>query len=204
MDMKAHWEAVYGAKPPDAVSWYRPHLETSLALIEHANIGSVASIIDIGGGASTLADDLLDRGHRDVSVLDISESALQAARKRLGEREDRIHWIAGDVTSVELPEQAFDLWHDRAVFHFLTSKADRAGYIDQAVRALKPGGYLIFATFAANGPERCSGLKVARYNAASLAREAGEHFRLVESREELHHTPTGVEQPFVYTLFQSR
>lgn len=203
MDLKAHWEAAYSAKQPGAMSWYRRHLETSLTLIERTNIGSPASIIDVGGGASTLADDLLDRGYQHISVLDISEAALQAARKRLGERAGNVHWMAGDVALVELPEHAFDLWHDRAVFHFLTLKSERSVYIRQATRVLKPGGYLILATFAANGPNRCNCLNVIRYSAESLAREAGEYFRLVESVDELHHTPSGAKQPFVYTLFKA-
>ena len=203
MYAKAHWDLVHSTKAPDSVSWYRPHLETSLAFIEHARVGSSASIIDVGGGQSTLACDLLARGYRNLTILDISAMALDKAKELLGEDADRVRFIAGDVTLAELPRHDYDIWHDRAVFHFLASEAQRSAYIRQAVRALKPGGHLILATFAPTGPARCSGLEVVRYSAESLTRELGEHFRLVESVEELHRTPTGAAQPFVYTRFQA-
>src|SRR5215471_17791354 len=174
MDAKSRWEDIYGAKAANAVSWYRSHLDTSLAFIEHAGAGPSAAIIDVGGGESTLVDDLLERGYENLTVLDISTTALEETKKRLGANADRIHWIAGDVTEAELPEHAYDIWHDRAVFHFLTPPTQRAAYVRQASRSLKPGGYLIVATFAANGPSRCSGLKVVRYTAESLAQELGE------------------------------
>ncbi|QNI31481.1 class I SAM-dependent methyltransferase [Alloacidobacterium dinghuense] len=203
MDAKTHWETVHGAESPSAVSWYRPHLETSLSLIERAGAGFSASILDVGGGQSTLIDDLLVQGYRNLSVLDISSAALEGARKRLGANAGRIEWITADVTQAELPPHAYDIWHDRAVFHFLTSEADRAAYIRQAIHALKPGGHVILATFALSGPARCSGLEVVRYSSQSLAQQLGESFRLIESTEELHETPTGAVQPFVYSRFQA-
>ncbi len=203
MNTKAHWEAVYRAKAPEAVSWYRPHLERSLALIEHSG-DPFASVIDIGGGQSTLVDDLLARGFHNLTILDISEAALEVTKQRLGEKARHIRWIAGDVTQIELPAHTYDIWHDRAAFHFLTSEMQRAAYVQQAIRAIRPGGHLILGTFAVNGPSRCNGLEVIRYSAESLAQELGEHFRLVERAEEMHHTPNGVTQPFTYARFQAR
>ena len=167
-----------------------------------AGAGTAASVIDVGGGQSTLARDLLAAGYRDVTVLDISEAALAGARTELGADADRIHWIAGDVTEAPLPAATYDIWHDRAVFHFLVSPSQREAYTRQAARALKTGGHLILSAFALNGPERCSGLDVVRYSAASLGAELGAGFRLVESVEERHRTPGGGEQPFVYCLFE--
>lgn len=203
MDSKAHWDLVHSTEDPDAVSWYRPHLETSLALIEHAGAEPSASIIDIGGGQSTLASDLLARGYEYLTVLDISATAIEKAKERLGENVARIRWIAGDVTQVELPNHAYDIWHDRAVFHFLTSEAQRSAYVQQAAKSLKPGGNIILATFASDGPTQCSGLEVCRYSVESLVRELGDRFRLVESIEELHHAPAGAMQPFVYVRFRA-
>ncbi|HYK36082.1 class I SAM-dependent methyltransferase [Alloacidobacterium sp.] len=203
MDLKAYWETVHETKAQDAVSWYRAHLEMSLALIERADVEPSASIIDVGGGQSTLVDDLFARGHKNLTVLDISATALEAAKKRLGENAASIHWIAADVTQAKLPEHAYDIWHDRAVFHFLTSETHRSAYVRQAARLLKSGGHLILATFAARGPARCSGLQVVRYTTESLARELSEHFRLIESADELHRTPNGRVQPFVYARFRA-
>lgn len=203
MDLKAHWEAVHGTKAQDAVSWYRPHLETSLALIKRTSIGLSASIIDVGGGQSTLIDDLLLQGYRDLTVLDISAKALEAAKKRLRENAARIRWIAADVTLAELPAHGYDIWHDRAVFHFLTLETQRSSYVRHVIRSVKPGGHLILATFAPNGPTQCSGLEVVRYTAESLTQELGHHFRLIEQVDELHHTPDGRTQPFIYARFQA-
>src|ERR1700688_4630202 len=129
VDTRNHWEKIYKTKTPEAVSWYRPHLETSLALIERAAGGSSASIIDVGGGQSTLVDDLLARGFQNITVLDISASAIEAVKKRLNKTSERIHWLVADITDVELAAQAYDIWHDRAVFHFLTSRQQRAAYV---------------------------------------------------------------------------
>jgi SAM-dependent methyltransferase len=195
---EAHWEKVYLSKSADAVSWYRPHLEVSLNLIARVAGGSSASIIDIGGGASTLVDDLLERGYQNLTVLDISPAALTAAKRRLGPAGDKVQWLAADVTRTSLAEHACDVWHDRAVFHFLTAQEDRDRYVSQALHAVKRGGFVIVSTFGPEGPTRCSGLDVKRYDAESLHQQFGERFRLVESMTELHETPFGTTQQFVY------
>jgi SAM-dependent methyltransferase len=197
MSTQAHWEKIYNEKAPNEVSWYRPHLETSLSLIERASSKSSA-IIDVGGGESTLVDDLLSHGYENVTVLDISQIAVETNKKRLGTASERVRWIVGDITKAELPRSTYDVWHDRAVFHFLTASADRRAYVRQAVHALKPGGYVIVSTFGPDGPPKCSGLEVIRYNADSLHREFGVHFRLLESTKELHQTPFGTIQQFLY------
>jgi 2-polyprenyl-3-methyl-5-hydroxy-6-metoxy-1,4-benzoquinol methylase len=200
MNSPAHWETIHKEKSPNAVSWYRPHLETSLTLIEQAANPS-ASIIDIGGGQSTLVDDLLARGYKNLTVLDISQAAIDANRKRLADTSDRIHWLVADITKTELAPGAYDVWHDRAVFHFLTAPSDRTAYIRQLTTAIKPRGQVILSTFGPDGPTKCSGLDIVRYNADSLQRELGERFRLRASSTELHHTPTGATQQFFYCHF---
>lgn len=197
---RGHWEKVYGSKEPTEVSWYRPHLEQSLDLILRTGVGHDASIIDVGGGASTLVDDLLDRGFHDVTVLDIAEQALDVARRRLGPRAAGAKWLVGDITAMDLPADAYDVWHDRAVFHFLTDEAARRAYIARVCRSVRKGGFVIVATFGPEGPEKCSGLPVARYSADGLHDAFGAAFRLLEHREEHHHTPFGTEQEFVYCL----
>lgn len=199
MNTQQHWESVYGAKAPDQVSWFRPHLETSLTMIERAVQGNrSASIIDVGGGESTLVDDLLDGGYRSVTVLDISQAALDVARARLGTRANSVQWLCADATQPGLSEHSFDVWHDRAVFHFLTTREDRLAYVRSVTTALKPGGHIVISTFGPEGPTRCSGLDAARYDAESLVRELGTRFRLLESRLELHETPSGTVQQFLY------
>ena len=170
-----HWDAVYGAKAPDAVSWYAPHLEHSLAMIRTV-ADPPAAIIDVGAGASTLVDDLLDLGYARVTLLDVSSAALAVTRVRLGARAKNVQWIAGDVTTADLPGKAYDVWHDRTVFHFLTEPADRRAYVRVATECLKPGGHAILATFSLEGPMRCSGLDVIRYDAESLSRALGPAF----------------------------
>ncbi len=199
----AHWEAVYAAGPATAASWHRAHLELSLAWIERVAPQRDAAILDAGGGASTLVDDLLALGYRDLTVLDIAAAALAAARKRLQDRAARVHWVEADIVHAGLGAGAYDVWHDRAVFHFLTAASARRAYVAQLTRALKPGGHVLLATFAPEGPQRCSGLPVMRYHAAALQAEVGAGFHLIESREELHHTPGGTRQPFLYTLFRA-
>jgi len=194
----AHWDKVYNTKAPDAVSWYRPHLETSLALIKRAAGGCSASIIDVGGGPSTLADDLLARGYDNVTVLDISQTALALARNRLGPAAKRVHWLLADVAHAALPPHAYDVWHDRAVFHFLTTQQDRMGYVRNVMRAVKRGGHVIVSTFGPEGPSKCSGLDVVRYDEHSLHDRFGKHFRLVDSTQEMHRTPFGNTQQFLY------
>lgn len=198
MDARAHWEKVYQTKAPDAVSWYRAHLEKSLALIERAAATPSDSIIDIGGGESTLVDDLLLRGYKNLTVVDISQTAIDTTKRRLGAAAEQVHWLAGDIFEIELEARAYDLWHDRAVFHFLTTPEQRAAYVRQVIRAVKPGGHVIVSTFGPEGPTKCSGLEVMRYDAESLHGEFGARFRLAESSKELHQTPQGVTQQFLY------
>lgn len=199
MDTQEHWERIYGTKPPDQVSWYRPHLDTSLALIERVAADRASAIIDVGGGASTLVDDLIARGYRNVTVLDISPAALEIARKRLGEVPGSAHWLQADVTApVAFSAQAYDVWHDRAVFHFLTTPGERLAYVRNVVSAVKPGGHVIVGTFGPAGPQKCSGLDVVRYDAGSLHDEFGRRFRLLETSKELHQTPFGTTQEFLY------
>jgi SAM-dependent methyltransferase len=199
-NLQEHWDRVYRTKRSDAVSWFQPHLETSLALIRQTGIAEDAPILDVGGGASTLVDDLIAAGYSDVTVLDLSEAALEAARNRLGPRASRVSWLAGDATRAVLPPSHFQVWHDRAVFHFLIDPDDRRRYVQQVLRALAPGGHVIVATFGPDGPERCSGLPTARYDADALHAEFGAQFGLLERREERHRTPAGVEQQFIYCL----
>lgn len=198
MTTKAHWEKVYQTKAVDEVSWYRPHLETSLRLIEDAAPDRDSAIIDVGGGEATLVDDLVARSYSDLTVLDISAAAIEVANSRLGASGVSVHWIAGDITAVDLEAARYDVWHDRAVFHFLTSADDRAAYVRQVSRAVKLGGHVIVATFGPEGPEKCSGLDVVRYDAENLHGEFGPKFRLLDSVTELHETPWGTPQQFMY------
>ena len=198
MDERKHWNQVYERRAPDQVSWYRPHLEQSLSLIEQARLPADAAIIDVGGGASTLVDDLLDRGHTSITVLDISMRAMVTARERLGARAASVSWLTGDVTRLKLPKQEFHFWHDRAVFHFLRQEQARARYVAAVRHALKPGGHVVVATFGPAGPERCSGLEVERYSADEIHGQFGRAFRKLSSFTEIHQTPGGVEQEFVY------
>ena len=198
MTIKAHWEHVYQSKASDEVSWYRPHLDISLRLIEDAAPNPASAIIDVGGGEATLVDDLVGRGYRDVTVLDVSQAAIEGAKTRLGPAAASADWITGDITQVELAVARYDLWHDRAVFHFLTEADDRAAYVRQVARAVKPGGHVIVATFGPEGPEKCSGLDVVRYDSATLHGQFGSRFRLLDSVTELHQTPWGTPQQFMY------
>lgn len=198
MNPQAHWEKIYSEKAPDEVSWYSAHLEASLALIEHTRVPRNAAIIDVGGGESTLVDDLLARGYENITILDIAQTAIDSNRGRLGSAADRVHWLIADITKVELEPLAFDVWHDRAVFHFLTDPGDRTAYVRQVVRSVKPGGHVIVSTFGPEGPEQCSGLKVVRYDADSLHREFGRRFSLMETSTLLHKTPIGTVQQFLY------
>jgi 2-polyprenyl-3-methyl-5-hydroxy-6-metoxy-1,4-benzoquinol methylase len=197
VDAQRHWQKIYTEKARTAVSWYRPHIETSLSLIERV-APKDSTIIDVGGGESTLVDDLLSHGYQDVTVLDISCKAIEENQRRLGSISKHVHWLTADVRQAELPPSHYDVWHDRAVFHFLTEESDRAAYVRQVVCAVKPGGHVIVSTFGPEGPIKCSGLEVMRYDADSLHREFGPHFRLLESVKELHQTPFGTIQQFVY------
>ena len=201
---KDHWEAVYTTTKDEAdVSWFQDSPVPSLELIEQTRPSKDAAIIDVGGGASRLADGLLERGFRRVTVLDISAAALDLAALRLGRRASEVQWIVDDVTAWE-PAQRFDIWHDRAAFHFLVEAADRAAYIARLKQALVPGGYAIIGSFAADGPETCSGLPVHRYDAAGLARELGKDFALVDSRPHDHATPWNTQQRFQFSMFRRR
>jgi len=195
---KAHWENVYQSKPVTQVSWFQEHAERSLQFIRNTGIAQDAHIMDVGGGASTLVDDLLCDGYSKLTVLDISVAALLVARKRLGPDADKVHWLEADITQAEFPEASVDVWHDRAVFHFLTNPQDRRRYVSNVLRAVKPGGHVIIATFAEDGPLRCSGLDIVRYRPDSLHDEFGEAFKLVASDQEVHHTPGGADQKFIY------
>ena len=196
-----HWDRVYATREASELSWWQPHLACSLRLIEGIGLPLTASIIDVGGGNSTLVDDLLARGYERVTVLDISATALEQAKRRLGEKAAKVEWIVGDIVSVSLPQRAFDLWHDRAAFHFLVSQESRCRYLENLRRALKPGGHLILATFAETGPTMCSGLPTMRYSADELARVIGAEFKLIESLREEHRTPAGAKQDFICTHF---
>ena len=198
MTAQTHWESVYRSKAPDAVSWYRPHLDVSLDLIERCEPARSASIIDVGAGESTLVDDLLSRGYKEITVLDVSKTAVEATKKRLGRGAEYIHWMLGDITQIALPPQSFDVWHDRAVFHFLVDSMQRQNYVRSVLNAVRPGGHVIVSTFGPEGSTKCSGLDVVRYDAEALHREFGRRFRIEESSQELHHTPWGTAQQFVY------
>ena len=198
MNVETHWETVFSTKAPDTVSWYRPHLEVSLDLIERRTPGRSASIIDVGAGESTLVDDLLGRGYQQLTVLDVSTTAIEATKQRLGRSAEFVHWMLGDITQISLPPQSFDVWHDRAVFHFLTDLKQREAYVRSVLNAVRPGGHVIVSTFGPEGPTKCSGLEVMRYDAEALHREFGGRFRIEEHAEELHRTPWGATQQFVY------
>jgi SAM-dependent methyltransferase len=201
-DTRIFWQGIYESKPADSVSWYRPHLDASLELLHLAGISVQSRIIDIGGGASTLVDDLLDRGLTDVTVMDLSAKALAIAQSRIGERGRNVTWLVGDVLQLEPPAHKYDFWHDRAVFHFLTDPADAGNYAQQASRAVKVGGYAVIGGFAPDGPERCSGLPVARRSAQDIARVLEPHFSLQATRAERHVTPAGNVQSFAYALLK--
>jgi len=197
---QAHWDSVYAAKKVEEVSWFQVRPVLSLELIARTGKGKGSSIIDVGGGASRLVDALLDEGFQRVTVLDISVEALARARERLGDRARLVTWIAGDITRWEPPSR-YDVWHDRAVFHFLVTPEERRAYKEALAAALPLGAQAIIGTFALNGPERCSGLPVARYEPDTLAAELGPAFRLVESTHDDHLTPGGKVQRFQFSRF---
>lgn len=204
MNQKDHWEQTYSSRSAESLGWYKPHLQTSLSWITALKLPINASIIDIGGGASTLVDDLLEAGYQSINVLDISENALSAAKTRLGEKAQLINWVVGNITSVELPPQHYELWHDRAVFHFLTEHEQQCQYRDGLLSALKPGGHLVIGTFAPEAPPKCSGLPVQRYDLELLQNTLGDEFELKRHEKEMHITPGGVEQMYLYCYFQKR
>jgi SAM-dependent methyltransferase len=198
---QAHWESVYTSKGENEVSWFQESPAPSSDLIVQAGATHASAIIDIGGGASRLVDYLVEQGFEDVTVLDLSAAALEAARRRLEGRADRVHWIVADATAWE-PVKAYDIWHDRAAFHFLTDENDRAAYIARLARGVRAGGHAIIGTFALDGPEKCSGLPVARYDSASLGQALGAKFQLVDTRRHEHATPWGSRQMFQFSVFR--
>ena len=202
MQSKQHWENVYLEKKPEEVSWFQQHAHLSLKWIFETNMPKTASIIDVGGGDSRLVDDLLENGYRNITVLDLSVHALSRANARLGNHGSTVKWVEANITEASLPEGVYDLWHDRAVFHFLISRADRSVYINTMLRALKPNGRIIMATFAEDGPTKCSGLPVMRYSAIKLHAELGESVELLQYKDETHITPSGNTQKFVYCEFR--
>jgi 2-polyprenyl-3-methyl-5-hydroxy-6-metoxy-1,4-benzoquinol methylase len=202
-DSRRHWESVYAEKAATEVSWYQPHAARSLALIRAAAPDRAAPIIDVGGGASTLVDDLLADGYSDLTVLDVSEAALARAKARLAAKAAKVAWIAADIVTWR-PSRTWAVWHDRAVFHFLVETAQQDAYLAALTAATAPGATAILATFALDGPERCSGLPVQRYSAGLLAARLGPAFRLVSEAGERHRTPAGAEQSFVWAVFERK
>lgn len=203
MQSKLHWEQIYKFRGAHEVSWFQAHAAQSIELIRKTGVSLGAKIIDVGGGASTLVDDLLDQGYSEITVLDISGTALRRSQDRLGQRASRVTWLELDITRAQqLDSNFYDLWHDRAVFHFLTNETDRAKYIQAVRRSVKTGGHIIIASFGLGGPEKCSGLNVVRYTAESMHREFGNDFELVETTKEVHHTPQGTDQEFIYAYFR--
>lgn len=184
------------------MSWFQTHADDSLRFLQKTSVDLMAAIIDVGSGASTFVDDLLLQGYNNVTVLDIAEQALLATKTRLGERAGSVHWLVADITKADLQAHSFDVWHDRAVFHFLTSENDRKAYVNNMLHALKPNGHVIIATFAEDGPLKCSGLEIVRYSASSLQAALGESFALMVSEKVSHHTPSGNAQQFVYYYFR--
>ena len=204
MGDKAYWEKIYSTKALDQVSWYQVRPDISLDLIQSTGVSKTAQIIDVGAGASTLVDYLLEDGFQHISVLDISSTALARAKTRLGMRADQVTWIEADITEVTLPPAQYDVWHDRAVFHFLTDAEERQSYVATVRRSLKPGGHIIVASFALDGPQQCSGLNVVDYSPENLHGEFGNDFDLVESRQESHQTPFNTQQNFIYCYCRKR
>lgn len=197
-----HWESVYRSKQPDAVSWFAPHLATSLELMKAAGLNDDSRVIDIGAGASTLVDDLLDLGIKHLIAVDLSDASLAIARERLGLRAENVQWMVEDVTRLKLPSQSIDIWHDRAALHFLVDEESVQRYVDVAMEAVAPGGHAVIGGFAADGPDKCSGLPVARRSPQQLAALFAPHFELIQERHETHLTPWGSPQKFAFVLLR--
>jgi SAM-dependent methyltransferase len=201
MGKKEHWEGVYASNPADLVSWFQEQPSLSLQLIENAAANVDARILDVGGGASLLVDRLLDTGFHHAGVLDIAESALAVAKTRLGDKARLVEWFHADITSFESPH-SWDVWHDRAAFHFLVEAGERMAYRQILLRSLAPGGSAVMATFGPEGPTRCSGLDAMRYSPGELHATLGPDFVMVEEHEEVHRTPSGTLQQFIYCWFR--
>jgi ubiquinone/menaquinone biosynthesis C-methylase UbiE len=204
MSSHSHWDGVYTTKDAAQVSWYRPHLEVSFDLLRQAGLNERSRVIDIGGGASTLVDDLLDFGVQSIIVVDLSAASLDIARRRLGERGRHVTWMKADATTLELPPSSVDLWHDRAALQFLVAPKAARAYVSTATRVLAATGHAVIGCFATDGPEWCSGLPVMRRDPEDLAALFGEEFSLIDSRKEVHHTPSGAAQSFAYALLRKR
>ncbi len=202
-DRASHWETIYRTKTEDQVSWFQQTPEPSLTLLALAGVTPDMAIVDIGAGASHLVDALVGQGFADVTVLDISQAALEADRARLGAEANRIRWVCSDVTTWQ-PSRSYDIWHDRAAFHFLIDAADQAAYATVLTRALRPGGYAIIGTFGPDGPEKCSGLPIVRHDADSIGKLLGDGFELVDSRRHQHKTPWDSVQMFQFSTFRKR
>lgn len=198
-----HWQNVYGSKAFTDVSWFQPRPERSLQIIKETAVGRDDAIIDVGGGASTLVDHLLDDGFSNITVLDIADLAFEQSKKRLGARADRVDWIVGDVTAFQ-PARTWQLWHDRAVLHFLIEEQDRARYVDVLRQGLAPGGHIVLSVFGPDGPLKCSGLEIRRYSVDMVGELLGPDFELLNSEIEDHLTPTGSTQQFLYSCWTRR
>jgi uncharacterized UPF0146 family protein len=201
-DRARHWESIYRSKQPNEVSWFKPHLQVSLELLAQAGLSARSRVIDVGAGASTLVDDLVALGVTDLTALDVSSAALAAVRERLGSKAQGVRWIVGDITTVELPASSIDLWHDRAALHFLIEPEAVRTYVGIALQTIVPGGHAVIGGFAADGPERCSGLPVVRRNPEQIAELFGSRAVMVDARHEVHLTPSGVMQRFAYALLR--
>lgn len=204
MNNKQHWETVYNDKDSDSVSWFQSQAKQSLSMIDALQLPKSASLIDIGGGASNLVDDLLNRGFQQLQVLDLSATALAVSRQRLGVKAASVKWRVGDITQIQLSDNSIDLWHDRAVLHFLTDHSDQRLYTKNLSHAVKPQGHVIIATFAEDGPQNCSGLSIQRHSAESLQLLLGDEFELLSQYNEQHETPFASSQNFIYCLFRKR
>ncbi len=202
MSAADHWEKVYAAKAVERLGWFSAHLETSLRWIDDLGLDAADAIIDVGGGASTLVDDLLARGHRDLTVLDLSSSALAQTKRRLGDKSAEVTWLQGDVSEIDLPAARYCLWHDRAAFHFLTGAKARTRYRQRLLSALRPGGFVVMGCFAPAAPAQCSGLPVRRYTRELLGQTLGKEFEMKRHHNEIHVTPGGLEQAYLYCLLQ--
>ena len=198
MDKKNHWEKIYTQKNADDVSWFQERPEKSLEIIQHISQSKDDAIIDVGGGASTLVDYLYHAHYKDITILDLSVAALEQSKLRLQQLAEQIEWLEGDITAIDLPKHRYQIWHDRAVFHFLTQKQDREKYVELVSHSVKPGGYVLIATFGLDGPDKCSGLPIVKYDPDSLHNEFGARFALKEHHIELHDTPFGTTQQFMY------
>ena len=202
MDKKSHWENVYTTKSHTEVSWFSEHIQSSLGLIEKAGAVKTAAIIDVGGGASTLVDDLLENGYQDLTVIDISGAALKIAKDRLKEKAGKIKWMEDDILESEFGHRQYDLWHDRAVFHFLTTDGERAAYTQKVTEHVKKGGFIVLSVFADNGPLKCSMLEIKRHSGSEIEEFFGSRFLKVSEDRTSHITPAKVEQKFVNMILK--